>query len=129
MEQTLSTILVAELTGLEIAGDAGRSISNKILKDQLVVVDRIVTEHHGRLFGNAGESLATQFPKPSDAVRCAIVLEETVQASAGGQSIRIGIDQGEVAIENGRDRGDGIKSATELQKRFDGNNAMHRETK
>lgn len=120
MERTLTTILVAELTGLEKTVDTGGGISDKILKDHLVAVDRIVTEHHGKLLGNAGGSLAAQFSNPSDAVRCAVVLEETIHASAGEQSIRIGIDQGDVAIENGRVRGDGIKSATELQKRFEG---------
>ncbi len=120
MEQTLTTILVAELTGLEKTGDTGGGISDKILKDHLVTVDRIVTEHHGKLLGNAGGSLAAQFSSPSDAVRCAVVLEKTFHASAGDQSIHIGIDQGDVAIENGRVRGDGIKSASELQKRFEG---------
>ncbi len=120
MEQGLTTILVAEITGLERSDDTGGSSSDKILDDQIVAVDRLVADRNGDLLGNAGRSLAARFTNASDAVRCAVELQETIGASVGDHNVRIGIDQGKITIENGQVRGDGLTSATELQYRNDG---------
>ena len=120
MEQELATILVAEITGVESSDDTGGSSSHKNLDYHILLLDRLVTNHNGKLLGNAGDSLAARFTNASDAVRCAVALEDEISTFSGEQNIRIGVDQGEIVVEDGQVRGDGLKSATELQKRVDG---------
>ena len=41
------------------------------LKSYRDIVDGLVSNHGGRIFGGAGDSVIAEFPSPVNAVRCA----------------------------------------------------------
>src|SRR3954451_12486767 len=51
----------------------------------------LVADHGGRVLTSAGEGITTLFPSASEAVRCAVAMQQ----AAGGR-LRIGADAGEL---------------------------------
>lgn len=115
----LTTILIAEFHGFDHSKETRSNTSQENLDNYIVAVHQLVSEHHGEILGNVGDKLAAHFENASDAVRCALAIEVTIQTSgetANGRSTRtrVGIDQGKVIVEAGRVSGPGLKAATAI---------------
>ena len=91
------------------------------LNAYLDVIQRIVEQHQGSVFGSSGDSLMVQFVSPSNAVSCA--LEAQAQLCEHNKNVaddrkvefRIGIDLGDVIEERGSLHGDTVNVAVRLQ--------------
>lgn len=85
------------------------------------VIDSLVDEHHGRIFGSAGDSVIVEFSSPVEAVRCAINIQKDIARS--NQNLpreismlwRIGINLGDAIVENENLYGDGVNIAARLE--------------
>jgi len=80
-----------------------------------------VTEHRGRVVKNTGDGLLSEFPSVVDAVRCAVEVQRemmTRNAAVPPQrriEFRIGINLGDIIIEEGDIFGDGVNIAARLE--------------
>jgi adenylate cyclase len=84
------------------------------------IVDAIIAEHHGRIFGSAGDSVVAEFASAVSAVLCAVECQRAIaarnaQAEIKRLQFRIGVNIGEVIVEGDNLYGDGINVAARLE--------------
>ncbi len=80
VERRLTTILAADVVGysrLMAADEAGTLTSLKALRRELI--EPKTAEHHGRVFGSAGDSVIAEFSSPVEAVRCAVDIQRELE--------------------------------------------------
>src|SRR5712692_8840890 len=84
------------------------------------IIDATITDHHGRIFGSAGDSVIAEFASAVSAVLCAVECQRAIAArngQAGNKTLqfRIGINIGDVIVEGDNLYGDGINVAARLE--------------
>jgi class 3 adenylate cyclase len=118
----LAAILAADVAGysrLMGADEEGTLERLKALRHELV--DPTIAEHHGRLVKTTGDGMLVEFASVVDAVRCAVeVQREMIARSAATPAerrieFRIGINLGDVIVENGDIYGDGVNIAARIE--------------
>ena len=122
IERRLAAILAADIVGysrLVERDEAGTLAVIRKLRE--AVIDPLVAEHHGRLVKLMGDGLIVEFASVVDAVACAVAMQ---QAVAGRQAetpmdrrivFRIGINLGDVVVEDEDLLGDGVNIAARLE--------------
>ena len=124
MSQTrrLAAILVADVAGysrLMGADEEGTLELLKALRRELV--DPKIAEHHGRIVKTTGDGLLVEFASVVDAVRCAVAVQQAMPewnkdiASDSRIELRIGINLGDVIVENDDLYGDGVNIAARIE--------------
>jgi adenylate cyclase len=84
------------------------------------IVDSIIAEHHGRIFGSAGDSVVAEFASAVSAVVCAVECQRAI-AARNAQPVtrplqfRIGVNIGDVIVEGNNLYGDGVNVAARLE--------------
>ena len=85
------------------------------------VIDELVEIHHERVFGSAGDSVIAEFTSAVESVRCAAEIQqhreaqETEISTDRRMRLRIGINLGDVVVEEDNLLGDGVNVAARLQ--------------
>jgi adenylate cyclase len=122
VERRLAAILAADVTGysrLVGTDEEGTLAALKALRKSLI--DPKITEYRGRIVKNTGDGALVEFASAVDAVRCAL---ETQRAMAERNcsisderriQFRIGINLGDIVIEEGDIFGDGVNIAVRLE--------------
>jgi adenylate cyclase len=122
VERRLTAILAADVAGysrLMGADEEGTLAALKILRRE--VADPKIKEHRGRIVNTTGDGLLSEFASVVDAVRCAVeVQREMVARNAGVQperriDFRIGINLGDIMIDQNDIFGDGVNIAARLE--------------
>ena len=124
MSQTrrLAAILVADVAGysrLIGADESGTLQRLAVIRTELT--DPKIAEHHGRIVKTMGDGLLVEFASVVDALRCAVevqtsVAEHNVAIAADKRlEFRIGINVGDVLVEDGDIFGDGVNVAARLE--------------
>jgi adenylate cyclase len=124
MSQTrrLAAILAADVAGYSrlIGTDEGGTLQRlRVLRHELL--DPKIAEHRGRLVKTTGDGLLVEFASVVDALRCAVdVQSEMPSRNAGVPSdnrieFRIGINMGDIVVEDGDIFGDGVNVAARLE--------------
>jgi adenylate cyclase len=124
MTQTrrLAAILAADVAGYSrlIGADEGGTLERlKALRRELL--DPKIAEHKGRLVKTTGDGLLVEFGSVVDALRCAVeVQREMTEHNTGVLSdnrieFRIGINVGDIVVEDGDIFGDGVNVAARLE--------------
>ena len=70
-ERKLTTILAVDVVGFSEMMGRNESLTLEVLKSCRGIVEDSIGEHHGRIFGGAGDSLIAEFTSPLQAVVCA----------------------------------------------------------
>jgi adenylate cyclase len=118
----LAAILAADVAGysrLMGADEEGTLERFKALRRELL--DPKIAEHHGRLVKTTGDGLLVEFASVVDAVRCAVAVQQrmaernTEVREAQRIEFRIGINLGDVIIDDGDIYGDGVNIAARLE--------------
>jgi adenylate cyclase len=121
-ERRLAAILAADvagysrLIGLDEEGTLGRLKSIRT-----AIIDPTIAAQRGRLVKTTGDGLLVEFASVVDALRCAVRIQQAVAdgnaAIAPEQRIefRIGINVGDIVVENGDIFGDGVNIAGRLE--------------
>jgi class 3 adenylate cyclase len=83
------------------------------------IIDAIIAEHHGRIFGSAGDSVVAEFASAVSAVLCAVECQRSI-AERNAQAktpllFRIGVNIGDVIVEGDNLYGDGVNVAARLE--------------
>jgi adenylate cyclase len=83
------------------------------------IVDGIIVEHQGRIFGSAGDSVIAEFASAVQAVLCAVECQRAIAArNAQAEQpllFRIGVNIGDVIVEGDNLYGDGVNVAARLE--------------
>jgi TolB-like protein/thioredoxin-like negative regulator of GroEL len=122
VERRLAAILAADVVGyarLMGADEAGTHARLKALRQDLI--DPKIAEHRGRVVKRTGDGALVEFASAMDAVRCAVEIQRLMAArnhdTAEAQRIefRVGINLGDVIVEEGDIFGDGVNVAARLE--------------
>jgi adenylate cyclase len=124
MSQTrrLAAILAADVVGysrLIGADEPGTLQAFKTIKAELI--DPTIATHHGRLVKTTGDGFLAEFSSVVDALHCATevqaqMAERNATVSTGKRiDFRIGINVGDIVVEDGDIFGDGVNVAVRLE--------------
>ena len=83
-------------------------------------IDPSITRHRGRTFKATGDGLLAEFGSAVDALKCAAEIQRAMSARRGvqpdgGMELRIGVNVGDVIVEEGDLFGDGVNIAARLE--------------
>lgn len=122
MKRRLSAILAADMVGysrLMEADEVGTIERQKAHRAELI--DPSFEQFHGRIVKVAGDGLLVEFSSVVDAVQCAVVIQQAMAVREAGVAddqciqYRIGINLGDVVIEDDDLYGDGVNIAARLE--------------
>ena len=122
VERRLAAILAADVAGYSrlIGADEEGTLSRlKGLRAE--VIDPKIAGHHGRIVKTTGDGLLVEFASVVDALRCAAeiqaaMVESNAPLPAGERiDLRIGINMGDIVVEDGDIFGDGVNVAARLE--------------
>jgi TolB-like protein len=118
----LAAILAADVTGYSrlIGADEGGTLERlRTLRRELL--DPKIGEHKGRLVKTTGDGLLVEFGSVVDALRCAVGVQQEMTGRNTGVppdsriELRIGINVGDIVVEDGDIFGDGVNVAARLE--------------
>ena len=118
----LAAILAADVAGYSrlIGADEGGTLERlKALRRELL--DPKIAEHRGRLVKTTGDGLLVEFGSVVDALRCAVEVQREMPGRNTGFppdsriEFRIGINMGDIVVEDGDIFGDGVNVAARLE--------------
>src|SRR5262245_10036122 len=118
----LAAILAADVAGYSrlIGADEGDTLERlKALRRELL--DPKIAEHKGRLVKTTGDGLLVEFGSVVDALRCAVDVQREMTGRNSGVTpdtrieFRIGINVGDIVVEDGDIFGDGVNVAARLE--------------
>jgi len=124
MSQTrrLAAILAADVAGysrLIEADEEGTLGRLRALRAE--VIDPKIAAHRGRIVKTTGDGLLVEFASVVDALRCAAEIQAAMAESNAGSptdrriELRIGINVGDIVVEDGDIFGDGVNVAARLE--------------
>jgi TolB-like protein/class 3 adenylate cyclase len=122
VERRLAAILAADVAGYSrLMGhdEAGTLARLNALRRDLI--DPEVAEHKGRIVKTTGDGILIEFPSVVEAVACAVAVQQAMAthnaAIPQDQRIefRIGINSGDVIVEDGDIHGEGVNIAARLE--------------
>src|SRR6516162_6968365 len=122
VERRLTAILAADVAGysrLMGLDEEGTLAGLKTLRRE--VADPKIKEHRGRIVNTTGDGLLSEFASVVDAVRCAVEVQREIAArNTGVQAdrridFRIGINLGDIMIDENDIFGDGVNVAARLE--------------
>jgi TolB-like protein/class 3 adenylate cyclase/Flp pilus assembly protein TadD len=118
----LAAILAADVAGYSRLMGADEEGTHERLKAHLrELVAPKIGEHHGRIVKNTGDGLLAEFPSVVDAARCAIEMQrgmidrEPDVPEERRIRFRIGVNLGDVIVEEHDIFGDGVNVAARLE--------------
>ncbi len=121
MERRLAVILAADVVGYSRLMEVDEEATARTLSIYREIIEGLVTSHHGRVFGSAGDSVIAEFASPVEAVRCAVEVQRELEAHNADLAedrrmrLRIGVNLGDVIVEGDNLLGDGVNIAARLE--------------
>ena len=121
VHRRMATILAADAVGYSRLIGADEEGTLATLRAHRQVIDRLIEQHEGRVFGSAGDSVVAEFASPVEAVRCATEIQFEIDRQNADtpepsrMRFRIGINLGDVVVEGDNLMGDGVNVAARLE--------------
>jgi TolB-like protein/class 3 adenylate cyclase len=122
MERRLSAIFAADVVGYSALMEKDEAGTFERLRmHRREIFEPEINKHHGRIFKLMGDGLLAEFGSVVDAVECAVALQRrlTERNSEFGPDkrieVRIGINLGDVIVEDKDLHGEGVNIAARLQ--------------
>lgn len=122
MERRLAAILAADVVGysrLIGVDEAGTLAALKAHRKELI--EPKIAEHKGRIVKLMGDGVLAEFPSAVEAVQCAVQIQHTMtERNTDGPeerriTYRIGINIGDIVVEDDDIYGDGVNVAARLE--------------
>jgi len=118
----LAAILAADVAGYSrLIGADEEGTLNRLRSIRAEVIDPRITECRGRIVKTTGDGLLVEFASVVDALRCATEIQ-TAMAKGNAEialekriEFRMGINMGDVVVEDGDIFGDGVNVAARLE--------------
>ncbi len=120
-ERRLTAILAADVCDFSrmMGENEDRTIKN--LRTCRELIESSISSHKGNIFNTAGDSIVAEFGSVVDAVNCAVSFQETLRdrnssvPETSKMEFRVGINLGDIIIEEDNRYGDGINIAARLE--------------
>ena len=121
MERKLTTIFASDVVGFSkmMGNDEVKTL--KTLKERRLVIDKIINEYDGIIFGSAGDSVIAEFSSPLKASEAAIAIQSKMKMinkdlpEPDKMLFRVGINIGDVMISENNLFGDAVNIASRLE--------------
>ncbi len=122
VDRRLAAILAADVVGysrLMEVDEAGTLARLKTVR--LEVIDPAITKCKGRMIKTTGDGMLVEFQSVTEALRCAVDFQERMarrnrdMPSSRAMLFRIGLNLGDVIVEEGDIFGDGVNVAARLE--------------
>jgi TolB-like protein/tetratricopeptide (TPR) repeat protein len=122
VERRLAAVLAADVAGYSrlIGADEDDTLARlKAVRGDLI--DRKIAEHRGRIVKTTGDGLLVEFASVVDTLRCAAEVQAAMAESNAllppdrRIDFRIGINVGDIVVEDGDIFGDGVNVAARLE--------------
>jgi adenylate cyclase len=122
VERRLAAILAADVSGysrLMGADEEGTLAALKSHRRELI--DPLIAQHQGRIVKTTGDGVLIEFASVVDAVRCAVVVQQGMMDRNANLpesrriAFRVGINVGDVIVDEGDIFGDGVNVAARLE--------------
>jgi adenylate cyclase len=118
----LAAILAADVAGYSrLIGADEEGTLNRLRSIRADVIDPKITEHRGRIVKTTGDGLLVEFSSVVDALRCATEIQSPMAEGNAGVAadkrveFRMGINVGDIVVEDGDIFGDGVNVAARLE--------------
>src|SRR6516165_1674938 len=122
VERRLAAILAADVAGYSrLMGEDEEGTLARLQAYRRELVDPEIAEHRGRIVKTTGDGLLVEFPSVVEAVSCALAVQRAMAerdvATHEEQRIafRIGVNLGDIIVEDGDIHGDGVNIAARLE--------------
>jgi len=122
MERRLAAILAADVVGYSALMERDEAGTyQRLLRGRKELFEPEIQRRHGRIFKVMGDGLLAEFASVVDAVECAVSLQRglfernTGLAEEERIDVRIGVNLGEVIVEDDDRYGEGVNIAARLQ--------------
>lgn len=122
MERRLAAILAADIVGYsKMMGVDEVSTLRAIKVHRAELIDSAIAEHRGQIIKLMGDGMLVEFPSVVEATSCALKIQEgMVSRNAGSAAdkqihLRIGINVGDIIVEDDDIFGDGVNVAARLE--------------
>src|SRR5262245_61445850 len=122
VERKLAAILAADVVGysrLVGADEAGTIARLRTLRKEFI--EPLISEYRGRVVKLVGDGALVEFASAVDAVECAVAIQNGVDDRQATEpddrciQFRIGINVGDIIVEDGDILGDGVNVASRLE--------------
>jgi adenylate cyclase len=121
-KRRLAAILAADVAGYSrLMGADEEGTLDRLKKHRHELLDPKITEHDGRIVKTTGDGLLVEFASVIDAVRCAVEFNAQWPSATAGIpadrciAFRVGINVGDIIIDDGDIFGDGVNVAARLE--------------
>jgi adenylate cyclase len=116
VERRLAAILAADIVGYSrhIAANEADTLA-KLRSLRSGIINPALSQYGGRLVKTTGDGFLAEFHSVVEAMRCAMAIQTEMSQRQGDLQLRIGINVGDVVIEDGDIFGDGVNIAARLE--------------
>jgi TolB-like protein/class 3 adenylate cyclase len=120
VERRLAAVLAADVAGYSRLMGADEIATLAALKaHRREVIDPAIHQHKGRIVKTTGDGMLVEFASAVDAVTCAVTVQEKMvernHDTAPQITFRIGINVGDIIIDDGDIFGDGVNVAARVE--------------
>ena len=121
MERKLTTIFASDVVGFSKMMGEDEVNTLKILNERRAVIDQIIDDNGGIIFGSAGDSVIAEFSSPIKASEAAIAIQSKMrtmnqdQPDSDQMTFRVGINIGDVMVSDNNLFGDAVNIAARLE--------------
>jgi len=122
VERRLAAILAADVAGYSrLMGQDEAGTLSRLRTHRRELIDPKIAEHKGRIVKTTGDGMLVEFPSVVEAVACAVAIQRGMterNAEIPDQQrivFRLGINLGDVIVEEGDIHGDGVNVAARLE--------------
>ena len=121
IDRKLATILAADVVSYSKMMAQDEEATLTALRELRDIFGSLVERHHGRIFNTAGDAILAEYPSAVEAVRCAVAIQEELALRNSTHPedkqmwLRIGVNVGDVIIENDDLFGEGVNVASRLE--------------
>jgi TolB-like protein/class 3 adenylate cyclase len=122
VERRLAAILAADVVGYSRLMERDEEATLAMLKSRHTsILQPVVTKHRGRIIKLMGDGVLVEFASAVNAVACAVELQAAMESANAGAGdgkrivLRVGINLGDVIVEDSDIYGDGVNIAARLE--------------
>ena len=125
MERKLTAILCADVYGYSRLMGQNEEATLHTLSAYRKIIDGLIGRHHGRFVNSAGDSVLAEFASIVEAVNSAVEIQAALKSENANlqpecrMEFRIGVNSGDVMVEDEQIYGDGVNVAARLESRAD----------
>jgi TolB-like protein/class 3 adenylate cyclase/cytochrome c-type biogenesis protein CcmH/NrfG len=122
MDRKLAAIMAVDVVGYSrlIGADEAGTLA-RVKAHRVELAEPLITEYHGRVVKLTGDGALVEFASAVDAVECAVAIQsgmaerEAAEPEERRIRYRIGINVGDIVLEDGDIFGDGVNVAARLE--------------